>query len=126
MLVIAEKYSVSALQTSWKYLKEKYTRKKNAPSGSATSMKKEWPYLRSLKFLDNVVMVQKRTSDSLHSTTNNNTGLLDESPKQKKTLLDVLKSSKPVPPSPSEPEQVNEDYRFCNYMVGIMRNIPRS
>lgn len=31
-------------------------------------------------------------------------------------LLDVLKSGKPVP----ELEQFNENYRFCNYLVGII------
>lgn len=41
-------------------------------------------------------------------------------------LLDVLKSIKPVPPTLPEHEQPDEDYSFCNYLAGIMKDIPRS
>lgn len=34
--------------------------KKPAASGSAAPIKKEWPHLKSLKFLDDALMVQKR------------------------------------------------------------------
>lgn len=54
------KYSILSLQKSWKYLKEKYTReKKLAPSGSMGG-KKEWPHLKTLAFLDDMLIINKK------------------------------------------------------------------
>ncbi|CAI6373192.1 unnamed protein product [Macrosiphum euphorbiae] len=62
------KYSIPALKKSWKYLKEKYTREKKIPASGSAATKKEWPHLRSLQFLDDVVICKKRTMDSIPST----------------------------------------------------------
>ncbi|XP_060855670.1 uncharacterized protein LOC132933394 [Metopolophium dirhodum] len=73
------KYSIPALKKSWEYLKEKYTReKKIAPSGSA-SIKREWPHLKSLQFLDDVVLCQKREEFDI-----------DEPSKRKKSMYYML------------------------------------
>ncbi|XP_060859160.1 uncharacterized protein LOC132936444 isoform X2 [Metopolophium dirhodum] len=134
------KYSIPALKKSWKYLKKKYTReKKIAPSGSA-SIKREWPHLKSLQFLDDVVLCQKRTTDSIPSTTGSihNTSEefdIDEPSKRKKKslmgdhmsmLIDELKNSRPIPPTSPEPEQFNEDRDFCAYLTSIMVGMPRN
>lgn len=44
----------------------------------------------------------------------------------KTALLDVSKSSKPVSPALPEHGQSDEDHRFCNYLEGIMKDIPKS
>lgn len=43
------KISILNLKKSWEYIREKYTREK-----------KEWVHFKNLKFLDDVLTVQKR------------------------------------------------------------------
>lgn len=46
---------------TWKYLKERYTReKKPEASGSGAGKKKEWVHFKSLKFLDEVTIINKK------------------------------------------------------------------
>ncbi|XP_022165886.1 uncharacterized protein LOC111030610 isoform X3 [Myzus persicae] len=127
------KYSISALQKSWKYLKEKYTREKKIPPSGSAASKKEWPHLRSLQFLDEVVLCKKRTTDSIPSTCEKFD--TDEPPKRKKKLLmedhmsmiiDELKNSRPIPPTPPKPEEINEDRDFCSYLTRLMVGLPRN
>ncbi|KAF0723664.1 MADF domain-containing protein [Aphis craccivora] len=127
------KYSIPALQKSWKYLKEKYTREKKIPPSGSAACKKEWPHLRSLQFLDDVVLCKKRTTDSISSTCEEFD--IDQPPRQKKKLLmedhmsdliDELKNSRPIPPTPPKPEPRNEDRDFCSYLTSLMAGLPRN
>jgi len=55
------KFSILNLKKSWKYIREKYTREKRlGVSGCEGGKKKEWVHFKNLKFLDDVLTVQKR------------------------------------------------------------------
>lgn len=53
------KYSIQGLKKSWKYLKERYTREKKSGVSDAAGGKQELYYLSILRFLDEVLIVEK-------------------------------------------------------------------
>ncbi|XP_022182494.1 uncharacterized protein LOC111042257 [Myzus persicae] len=133
-------YTLECLKSTWKYIRERYTReKKPSASGSSGGTKKVWEHFLSLLFLDDVLLVQKRTIDNLTQESTSSNELNESTPSSKRSkrptiehymgsLIDELKHSRPMTPTEPvllAPEPPNEDHTFSLYLTNIMSEIPK-